>query len=470
MTDVVLVSLGSTGGWRAPTRARRAMRARGARRVVATADAAARRAHVRADRPALGARGARGGAARDRRARAARDRLLHDDRRAARGRGRARSASTPWRATTAPGVTASGSARSSAGGCAQAPLLRADDAADQPRASACAIPVEPQRRGRRARHRRGHLRRRPGQEGARPLLAAWDAARAARRGARRDGHRPRTARDGVRFAGRLAAAEFRALLRRARVFVAAPAREDYGIAQLEALADGCVAGDDAGARAVRRAADRPRARPAARRATTSRTALRVGARRPAARLRGARAARRSRRSAATRSTRVVADELLPRLLRLTRRALAQRRELPPTAACWRRRPAVSQARRAVATPQRVLPQRVDAVGVGVDRGSARRPAPAARAWTSLRSRRSGAELISSIVPVRAAASKTRVDVERVGRARLDLAAGRVADRVDPAGARWRRPCARSSRRSDIAERRVDASRSTQSSSASRSSS
>ena len=34
--------------------------------------------------------------------------------------------------------------------------------------------------------------------------------------------------------------EYRALLRRARVFVCAPRREDYGIAQLEALADGCM--------------------------------------------------------------------------------------------------------------------------------------------------------------------------------------------------------------------------------------
>jgi glycosyltransferase involved in cell wall biosynthesis len=33
---------------------------------------------------------------------------------------------------------------------------------------------------------------------------------------------------------------FRALLRRARVYVVAPRREDYGIAQLEALADGCM--------------------------------------------------------------------------------------------------------------------------------------------------------------------------------------------------------------------------------------
>jgi hypothetical protein len=71
------------------------------------------------------------------------------------------------------------------------------------------------------------------------LLAAWDAAR-------RDGEElvvtglDGADREGVRFAGRLAAADFRALLRRARTFVAAPAREDYGIAPLEALADGCV--------------------------------------------------------------------------------------------------------------------------------------------------------------------------------------------------------------------------------------
>jgi glycosyltransferase involved in cell wall biosynthesis len=38
----------------------------------------------------------------------------------------------------------------------------------------------------------------------------------------------------------LAPPEYRALLRRSRVFVTAPRREDYGIAQLEALADGCA--------------------------------------------------------------------------------------------------------------------------------------------------------------------------------------------------------------------------------------
>jgi hypothetical protein len=45
---------------------------------------------------------------------------------------------------------------------------------------------------------------------------------------------------GVRAVGTLRQAEYRALLRRARVFVCAPRREDYGVAQLEALVDGCL--------------------------------------------------------------------------------------------------------------------------------------------------------------------------------------------------------------------------------------
>jgi glycosyltransferase involved in cell wall biosynthesis len=71
------------------------------------------------------------------------------------------------------------------------------------------------------------------------VLAAWRAAR-------RPGETLVVAgvagrdEDGVRFAGMIAPAEYRALLRRARVFVTAPRWEDYGIAQLEALADGCV--------------------------------------------------------------------------------------------------------------------------------------------------------------------------------------------------------------------------------------
>ena len=80
----------------------------------------------------------------------------------------------------------------------------------------------------------------PHKKGLDRVLAAWAAAR-------RDGeelvvagtdHVP--AAPGVRNAGRLPPEAYRALLRRARVFVTAPRREDYGIAQLEALADGCA--------------------------------------------------------------------------------------------------------------------------------------------------------------------------------------------------------------------------------------
>lgn len=71
------------------------------------------------------------------------------------------------------------------------------------------------------------------------LLDAW-------RRARRDGEelivtgieRPERI-DGVRWAGTLEPVEYRALLRRAKLFVTAPRHEDYGIGALEALADGC---------------------------------------------------------------------------------------------------------------------------------------------------------------------------------------------------------------------------------------
>jgi hypothetical protein len=46
--------------------------------------------------------------------------------------------------------------------------------------------------------------------------------------------------DGVRVTPMLPYDDYRALLRRTRVFVCAARREDYGIAQLEALADGCM--------------------------------------------------------------------------------------------------------------------------------------------------------------------------------------------------------------------------------------
>jgi glycosyltransferase involved in cell wall biosynthesis len=51
---------------------------------------------------------------------------------------------------------------------------------------------------------------------------------------------PAAGEQGVRVLGMLPTEEYRELLRRARVFVCAPRREDYGIAQLEALADGCL--------------------------------------------------------------------------------------------------------------------------------------------------------------------------------------------------------------------------------------
>ena len=46
--------------------------------------------------------------------------------------------------------------------------------------------------------------------------------------------------DGVRGVGALERPAYRALLRRARLYLAAPRREEYGIAQLEALADGAM--------------------------------------------------------------------------------------------------------------------------------------------------------------------------------------------------------------------------------------
>jgi hypothetical protein len=80
----------------------------------------------------------------------------------------------------------------------------------------------------------------PHKKGLDRVLAAWAQAR-------RDGEELVVAgadldveAPGVRVTGPLAPAAYRALLRRARVYVTAPRREDYGIAQLEALADGCA--------------------------------------------------------------------------------------------------------------------------------------------------------------------------------------------------------------------------------------
>ncbi len=91
----------------------------------------------------------------------------------------------------------------------------------------------------------------PDKKGLDRVLAAWEEVR-------RDGEelvvagvsslpgeRPGewpggSAREGVRVVGMVAPEEYRGLLRRSRVYVTAPRREDYGVAQLEALADGCM--------------------------------------------------------------------------------------------------------------------------------------------------------------------------------------------------------------------------------------
>ena len=70
---------------------------------------------------------------------------------------------------------------------------------------------------------------------------------------------------GIRVVGMLAAGDYRALLRRARVFACAPRREDYGIAQLEALADGCLLVTTPAPGPYAALGDRSRARPATRR-------------------------------------------------------------------------------------------------------------------------------------------------------------------------------------------------------------
>jgi hypothetical protein len=77
----------------------------------------------------------------------------------------------------------------------------------------------------------------PYKKGLDRILAAWDLARAPGEELVIAGLRGPD-REGIRYAGTLDHDDYRALLRRTRVYVTAPRREDYGIAQLEALADG----------------------------------------------------------------------------------------------------------------------------------------------------------------------------------------------------------------------------------------
>ena len=154
------------------------------------------------------------------------------------------------------------------------------------------------RAGRRgdARPRGDHLRREPGEEGPGPRARRVAGGAARRRDARRRRARRAATSPASATPGCSPPDAYRALLRRARVFATAPRREDYGIAQLEALADGCALVTNAAPGPVRRAAARARAGPAAGRRRPRAGGAPGGARRSGARLRGARGARCSRRS------------------------------------------------------------------------------------------------------------------------------------------------------------------------------
>jgi glycosyltransferase involved in cell wall biosynthesis len=80
----------------------------------------------------------------------------------------------------------------------------------------------------------------PTKKGLDRVLAAWRAVRRPGEELLVMGADAEVLQPGVRTVGMLPYEEYRGLLRRARVFVCAPRREDYGIAQLEALADGCL--------------------------------------------------------------------------------------------------------------------------------------------------------------------------------------------------------------------------------------
>ena len=109
------------------------------------------------------------------------------------------------------------------------------------------------------------------------------------------------AREGVRAAGPLAPEAYRALLRRARVFVTAPAPRGLRRRPARGARRRLPARHDRGARPVRGAAAGPRARPAARRRRPRRRAARR-ARRPRAPATPSARSRRSRLTAAPPST------------------------------------------------------------------------------------------------------------------------------------------------------------------------
>jgi hypothetical protein len=130
---------------------------------------------------------------------------------------------------------------------AQAPLLipvsaRTLDDVPGPRADAVVVPIPVAPSGSRGGPRdiaAITYAANPHKKGLDRVLEAWTRVRRDVEELWVAGTPPQAATEGVRWAGRLAPDAYRALLRRARVFVTAPRQEDYGIAQLEALADGC---------------------------------------------------------------------------------------------------------------------------------------------------------------------------------------------------------------------------------------
>ncbi|CAN5547751.1 hypothetical protein BH20ACT18_BH20ACT18_01350 [soil metagenome] len=123
----------------------------------------------------------------------------------------------------------------SEGGLAEAP---------ERHTAAVVVPVAIERSGGPAAQGEGHIAAityaaHPEKKGLDRVLSAWSAARRADETLVVVGAHAGTA-DGVVYRPLLAPDDYRALLRRARVYVTAPRREDYGLAQLEALADGCV--------------------------------------------------------------------------------------------------------------------------------------------------------------------------------------------------------------------------------------
>ena len=196
----------------------------------------------------LGARGAAGGGRGAGRQRAARDRLLDHDRGAAvaaagrdplRRAGRRQPAGAPrvWQRPV------------ERRRLREAPLLVPQDAGALVEAASPAVPAWScrSRSSRRATGRRDRPRATSPRSPTRPTptrrasTACWPPGRPSRREGEElvvAGLRGPGSRRACATRGRWSPPAYRALLRRASVYVTAPRREDYGIAQLEALADG----------------------------------------------------------------------------------------------------------------------------------------------------------------------------------------------------------------------------------------